>query len=45
MKIALPGNGSVGEIDLIDPMEQETAESDQKASDWAKETVAALGEQ
>lgn len=45
MKDALPRNSFVREIDFIDPAEQETAESIQKASEWAKEIVATLGKQ
>ena len=45
MRDALPGNSFVGEIDFIAPVEQETAESVQKASEWAKEIVATLGKQ
>jgi flavodoxin len=45
MKDALPGNSFVGEIDFIGPAEQDTTESIQRASDWAKEIVATLGKQ
>ena len=44
MKDALPGNNFVGELDFMNPMEPETAESVQKASEWAKNIMATLGE-